>query len=56
MTKRLQRCALAVPATSTHFFEKAARGAADSIFLDLEDAIAPARKAQARTEAIRALN
>jgi len=56
MTKRLQRCALAVPATSTHFFEKAAIGAADSIFLDLEDAIAPARKAQARTEAIRALN
>ena len=56
MTKRLQRCALAVPATSTHFFEKAARGAADSICLDLEDAIAPARKAQARTEAIRALN
>jgi len=56
MTKRLQRCALAVPATSTHFFEKAARGAADSIFLDLEDAIAPARKTQARTEAIRALN
>ena len=56
MTKRLQRCALAVPATSTHFFEKATRGAADSIFLDLEDAIAPARKAQARTEAIRALN
>jgi len=56
MTKRLQRCALAVPATSTHFFEKAARGAADSIFLDLEDAIAPARKTQARNEAIRALN
>jgi malyl-CoA/(S)-citramalyl-CoA lyase len=56
MTKRLQRCALAVPATSHHFFEKAAIGAADSIFLDLEDAIAPARKAQARTEAIRALN
>ena len=56
MMKRLQRCALAVPATSTHFFEKAAIGAADSIFLDLEDAIAPARKAQARTEAIRALN
>jgi malyl-CoA/(S)-citramalyl-CoA lyase len=55
MTKRLQRCALAVPATSTHFFEKAARGAADSIFLDLEDAIAPARKTQARNEAIRAL-
>ena len=56
MTKRLQRCALAVPSTSTHFFEKAAIGAADSIFLDLEDAIAPARKTQARTEAIRALN
>lgn len=55
MTKRLQRCALAVPATSTRFFEKAALGAADSIFLDLEDAIAPARKAHARAEAIHAL-
>ena len=55
MTKRLQRCALAVPATSTRFFEKAALGAADSIFLDLEDAIAPARKAHARAETIRAL-
>ena len=55
MMKKLQRCALAVPATSPHFFEKAARSAADSIFLDLEDAVAPARKALARTEAIRAI-
>jgi crotonobetainyl-CoA:carnitine CoA-transferase CaiB-like acyl-CoA transferase len=37
---RLQRSELAVPATSERFFEKAARGPADSIFLDLEDAVA----------------
>ncbi len=47
---------LAVPATSTHLFEKAAASAADSIFLDLEDAVAPDRKAEARELAIDALD
>jgi malyl-CoA/(S)-citramalyl-CoA lyase len=53
---RLQRCELAVPATSPRFFSKAAASAADAIFLDLEDAIAPAQKEQARAMAIDALN
>ena len=53
---RLQRSELAVPATSPRFFEKAAAGAADVIFLDLEDAVAPARKDEAREQAIAALN
>lgn len=53
---RLHRSELAVPATSEHFFEKAARSAADVIFLDLEDAVAPHMKAQARKNAIAALN
>ena len=53
---RLQRSELAVPATSPRFFEKAAASAADVIFLDLEDAVAPAKKDEAREQAIAALN
>ena len=53
---RLQRSELAVPATSPRFFAKAAASAADVIFLDLEDAVAPARKVEARAQAIAALN
>ena len=53
---RLQRSELAVPATSPRFFAKAAASAADVIFLDLEDAVAPAKKVEARAQAIAALN
>jgi malyl-CoA/(S)-citramalyl-CoA lyase len=53
---RLHRSELAVPATSPRFFEKAAASDADVIFLDLEDAVAPARKEAARAAAIAALN
>ena len=53
---RLQRSELAVPATSPHFFPKAARGDADVIFLDLEDAVALEQKVAARGNAIAALN
>jgi malyl-CoA/(S)-citramalyl-CoA lyase len=55
-TFRLQRSELAVPATSEKFFEKAAGGSADSIFLDLEDAVAPSRRIEARSNAVRALD
>jgi malyl-CoA/(S)-citramalyl-CoA lyase len=55
-TERIQRSELAVPATSTQFFEKAARGAADSLFLDLEDAVAPPRRLEGRANAVAALN
>jgi citrate lyase subunit beta/citryl-CoA lyase len=53
---RLQRSELAVPASNPTMIDKAADGPADYIFLDLEDAIAPSEKVQARKNAIQALN
>lgn len=53
---RLNRCELAVPGSSTKLFEKAAKSAADVIFLDLEDAVAPDDKPQARKNIIQALH
>lgn len=53
--RRLHRSELAVPATSPRFFEKAAASGADVIFLDLEDAVAPSKKVEAREAAIAAL-
>lgn len=55
-TARLQRSQLAVPASNTALFEKAARSQADVIFLDCEDAVAPSEKAAARRNVIAALN
>lgn len=54
--QRLQRSTLAVPASNVTMIEKAAESAADVVFLDLEDAVAPPEKAQARKNAIEALN
>jgi malyl-CoA/(S)-citramalyl-CoA lyase len=54
--ERLQRSELAVPATNPRFFTKAAASAADVVFLDLEDAVAPQAKDQARALAVAALN
>ena len=51
-----QRSQLAVPASNPRFIEKAAQSAADVIFLDLEDAVAPSEKVAARANAIAALN
>jgi malyl-CoA/(S)-citramalyl-CoA lyase len=53
---RLNRSELAVPGSQPKFFEKAAQGAADIIFLDLEDAVAPDEKEKARTNIVQALN
>ena len=53
---RLNRSELAVPGSSPELFEKAAQGAADVIFLDLEDAVAPDQKEQARKNVIQAIN
>lgn len=53
---RLHRSELAVPGSQPKFFEKAAKSAADVIFLDLEDAVAPDEKPQARKNVIAALN
>ncbi len=53
---RLQRSELAVPGSNPAMFEKAAASAADYVFLDVEDAVVPDDKAQARKNIIEALN
>ncbi|MEE8498986.1 MAG: CoA ester lyase [Kiloniellales bacterium] len=53
---RLNRSELAVPGSNPALFEKAAASAADVVFLDLEDAVAPDDKEQARKNIIAALN
>ena len=53
---RLQRSELAVPGSSPKMFEKALNSNADYIFLDLEDAVSPNDKIQARQHVIKALN
>ena len=52
---RLQRSELAVPGSNPAMFEKALTSKADYVFLDLEDAVAPADKEQARVNVIAAL-
>lgn len=54
--QRVQRSQLAVPASSEKMLAKAAQSAADCVFLDLEDAVAPPEKEQARANAIKAIN
>uniref|UniRef100_A0A7S3RZS2 HpcH/HpaI aldolase/citrate lyase domain-containing protein n=1 Tax=Strombidinopsis acuminata TaxID=141414 RepID=A0A7S3RZS2_9SPIT len=53
---RLNRSELAVPATRTELFEKAAKGTADIIFIDIEDSVAPDEKEVGRKNVIQALN
>ncbi|HXX52223.1 MAG TPA: CoA ester lyase [Xanthobacteraceae bacterium] len=53
---RLHRSELAVPGSNPSLFEKSAKSRADIIFLDLEDAVAPSDKEQARRNVIAALN
>ncbi|KMK65492.1 CoA ester lyase [Puniceibacterium sp. IMCC21224] len=53
---RLQRSTLAVPASNVAMIQKAADSNADVVFLDLEDAVAPNDKEQARKNCIEALN
>ena len=52
---RLNRSELAVPGSHPQFFEKAAKGAADIVFLDLEDAVAPDEKEKARRNIVAGL-
>ena len=54
--QRLQRSELAVPGSNPGMFEKAANSTADFVFLDLEDAVSPGDKIQARKNAIQALH
>src|SRR5690606_30286605 len=51
----VQRSMLAVPGANWRMIEKALASAADTIFLDLEDAVAPDAKATGRETVIRAL-
>jgi citrate lyase subunit beta/citryl-CoA lyase len=53
--QRLQRSELAVPGSQPAMFGKALDGGADYVFLDLEDAVAPGDKEQARKNVIAAL-
>lgn len=53
---RLNRSELAVPGSNYGYMEKAAKSNADVVFLDLEDAVAPDDKPQARKNIIKALN
>jgi citrate lyase subunit beta/citryl-CoA lyase len=52
---RLQRSELAVPGSQPAMFRKAFDSDADFVFLDLEDAVAPADKVQARANVIATL-
>jgi citrate lyase subunit beta/citryl-CoA lyase len=52
---RLQRSELAVPGSNPAMFAKALESEADYVFLDLEDAVAPADKEQARKNTIASL-
>lgn len=54
--QRVHRCELAVPGSNTEMFEKALKSGVDVIFLDLEDAVAPDDKLQARKNVIKAIN
>jgi len=53
---RLHRSELAVPGSNKRMLEKAPESGADIVFLDLEDAVAPDDKEQARANIIEALN
>jgi citrate lyase subunit beta/citryl-CoA lyase len=53
--QRLQRSELAVPGSQPNLFKKALDSAADYVFLDLEDAVAPGDKEQARRHVIQGL-
>lgn len=53
---RLRRVQLSVPGSSEKMLMKAAASNADHVFCDLEDAVAPSAKADARTNIANALN
>jgi citrate lyase subunit beta / citryl-CoA lyase len=54
--RRLRRVQLSVPGSSEKMMAKAAASAADHVFLDLEDAVAPSAKVDARDKIVTALN
>jgi citrate lyase subunit beta/citryl-CoA lyase len=52
---RVRRCELSTPGSSEKMMAKAAASAADLVFLDLEDAVAPNEKVAARGKIVHAL-
>ena len=54
--KRARRSQLSVPGSSEKMLQKAATSAADHVFCDLEDAVAPSAKVEARSKISWALN
>lgn len=52
---RLRRCQLAVPGSNEKMMAKAAETEVDHVFLDLEDAVAPNQKLEARAKVVRAV-
>jgi len=54
--RRARRVQLSTPGSSEKMMEKAAASAADHVFLDLEDAVAPSQKRAARGKIVAALN
>jgi citrate lyase subunit beta/citryl-CoA lyase len=56
VTARPRRTELAVPASNPRFIARAATSAADQVFLDLEDSVAPSVRPEARASIVKALN
>ncbi len=54
--KRARRCQLSIPGSSEKMMAKGSGMEVDHIFLDLEDAVAPAAKPEARGKIVEALN
>ncbi len=52
---RLRRCELSTPGSNEKMIERALGSKADVVFLDLEDAVAPNQKVEARGKVIKAL-
>lgn len=53
---RPERCLLSLPATTERFFPKAAQSEADTVMIDLEDAVAPDLKEGARKRVVEVLH
>ena len=52
MTDRPRRVQLSTPGSSEKMMQKAAESKADHVFLDLEDAVAPSQKREARKKIV----
>ena len=53
--RRARRVQLSTPGSSEKMMQKASESKADHVFLDLEDAVAPSQKREARKKIVQAL-